>query len=324
MFERLVIFLVLCLKGGLFATAAGVPGVPQALEQWDGRAGSIVPVPVRNVRVEAGFWGHKMLIYKDRTIPHSWEYMGWELRSLRKASGEKTEGPFNNTWGEANLYKFLETVALSLGIYPDAALEQKVDEIVDLIGRSQRANGYAHVFVINEGKKEWDPDFLDGSHDGHVLGHLIEADYRPAANRFWDSVTHRRMTITGSTGPRNEHEAFGEDYELPNSGYYESCAACGLLDFAQRMFLLEGGSDSGDVLERALYNAVLHGISLDGTTTYYQNPLSDHDHLRDNCWVCCPPNLSRSVFQVGRYAYRNADETMEKALAPSPTEKDAR
>ena len=42
-----------------------------------------------------------------------------------------------------------------------------------------------------------------------------------------------RMTVTGSVGPRKEHEAFGEDYELPNDGYYESCAACGLADFAQ-------------------------------------------------------------------------------------------
>ncbi|HVY70988.1 MAG TPA: beta-L-arabinofuranosidase domain-containing protein, partial [Verrucomicrobiae bacterium] len=130
-----------------------------------------------------------------------------------------------------------------------------------------------------------------------------DTDYRLAANRFWDSVTMRRMAITGSTGPRQEHEAFGEDYDLPNNGYYESCAACGLTDFAQRMFLLEGGSDSGDVLERVLYNAVLHGISLDGTNSYYQNPLSDTNRNRYNSWVCCPPNLSRTLFQVGRQAY---------------------
>ncbi len=111
------------------------------------------------------------------------------------------------------------------------------------------------------------------------------------------------MTITGSTGPRQEHEAFGEDHELPDDGYHGSCAACGLVDFAHRMFLLEGQADPADVLERVLYNAVLHGISLDGTNSYYQNPLSDAGHPRYNSWVCCPPNLSRTVFQVGRYAY---------------------
>ena len=418
------------MSAGILASAAVVPGVPDNVGQWLGREGKILPVPVRNVQLEGGFWGPKMRIYKDRTIPHSWKYMGYDIRSLRKAAGEKTDGPFNNTWGEANLYKFLETIAHSLGMFPDANLEKQVDEIVDLIGRAQRCNGYSHVFIINEHKPDWDPDFLDGSHDGYVLGHLIEAaieyqantgkralldiackaadeayehflgpkgvpgfcghaelemalvelsratgrtkyielarafvewrgrgmvkpygatprayfqdavplrqqmnldghavratffatgvadlalatgesDYRLAANRFWDSVTHRRMTITGSTGPRQEHEAFGEDYELPNNGYYESCAACGLLDFSQRMFLLEGGSDSGDVLERVLYNAVMHGISLDGTNSYYQNPLSDTNKPRYNSWVCCPPNLSRTVFQVGRYAYAAGGE----------------
>jgi DUF1680 family protein len=115
------------------------------------------------------------------------------------------------------------------------------------------------------------------------------------------------MAVTGSIGPRNEHEALGEDYELPNNGYYESCAACGLLDFAQRMFLLEGRSDSSDVLERVLYNAVLHGMSLDGTNSYYQNPLSDANRPRYNSWVCCPPNLSRTLFQVGRYAFTSGE-----------------
>ena len=137
-----------------------------------------------------------------------------------------------------------------------------------------------------------------------------DSDYRLAAHRFWDSTTLRRMAITGSIGPRKEHEAFGEDYELPNDGYYESCAACGLADFAHRLFLLERRSESIDVLERVLYNAVLHGISLDGVTTYYCNPLSDRDHLRDNCWVCCPPNLSRTLLQVGRYAYARTDRDL--------------
>ena len=115
------------------------------------------------------------------------------------------------------------------------------------------------------------------------------SDYRLAANRFWDSTTRRRMAITGGVGPRQEHEAFGEDYELPNDGYYESCAACGLTDFARRMFLLERSAETADVLERVLYNAVLHGIELTGTNTYYQNPLSDRDRPRNNVWVCCRP-----------------------------------
>jgi DUF1680 family protein len=358
--------------------------------------------------------------------------MGWELRALRHAAGEEVEGELNNTWGEANLYKLIETIAYSLAQFPDNDLESRVDQIIGLIGRAQQSDGYSHFFVINSGKQPWDPSFLDGSHDGYVLGHMIEAaiawnqatgkdeflriacaaadqaydhflgpqgvpgfcghaelemalvelyrathesrylelarafiewrgrglvtpagptprayfqdevplrlqrtleghavravffasgvtdlaietgdcDYRLAANRFWDSVAHRRMTITGSVGPRSEHEALGDDYELPDDGYYESCAACGMVDFAHRMFFLERRSEYIDVLEQVLYNAVLHGISLDGVTSYYQNPLSDADNPRYNSWVCCPPNLSRTLMQIGRYAYAGDDQNI--------------
>jgi DUF1680 family protein len=386
---------------------------------------SLRPLPLNDVQITDQFWAPKLKIYKERTIPHSWKYMESELKALRRAAGEKVEGPLNGTWGEANLYKFLETVAHSLALFPDPALEKRIDDIVTLLGRAQQADGFVHLFYINSKKLKWDPEFLDGSHTGYVLGHMIEAaieynantgkhafldiackaadeayehflgpngqpgfdghaelemalvelfrvtgqprylqlsrafiewrgrgkvkpagptprayfqdevplrlqrnldghavraiffatgvadqaiethdeDYRLAANRFWDSTTLRRMAITGGIGPRHEHEAFGEDYELPVDGYYESCAACGLADFAQRMFLLEQRAESADVLERVLYNAVLHGLSLDGTNSYYQNPLSDRDHPRYNSWVCCPPNLSRTIFQIGRYAY---------------------
>jgi uncharacterized protein len=400
-----------------------------AVSSADGAAGrgeaKMRLLPVGNVRVEDSFWAPKLQVYREKTIPHSWNYMGWEIRALKAANGQKVEGDLNGTWGEANLYKFMETCAYSLGMHPDEQLEGRLDEIVELIAGAQQPDGYIHAFITNSKKTPWDPGFLDGSHDGYVLGHMIEAaleyyastgkkrfleiaqkaadqayehflgpkgtpgfcghaelemalvelyrvvpdtryldlsrafvewrgrgmvrpysdtprayfqdevplrqqrsldghavravffatgvadiaietgdcDYRLAANRFWDSVTLRRMYVTGSVGPRKEHEAFGEDYELPNDGYCESCAACGLADFAQRRFMLERTSDAADVIERILYNAILHSISLDGTTTYYQNPLSDRDNLRYNSWVCCPPNISRTLFQVGRYAY---------------------
>jgi len=390
------------------------------------------PLPLTDVEVRDQFWAPQLQVYRKETIPHSWFYMQWEIRALRKAAGQAVEGELNGTWGEANLYKFLETAGYSLAIERDPTLEGRVDEVVALLAAAQQADGYLHAYVTNNRKQPWDPAFLDGSHDGYVLGHLIEAaiayegatgkrafldiackaadqawlhflgpngnpgfcghaelelalvrlyrvthqvryldlarafvewrgrgkvkpfsatprayfqdavplreqraldghavraiffatgvtdlaiengepDYRLAAHRFWDSTTLRRMTVTGSVGPRQEHEAFGEDYELPDEGYYESCAACGLANLSQSMFLLERRAESADVLERTLYNAVLHGIALDGTNTYYCNPLSDHDHLRDNCWVCCPPNRSRTLMQVGRYAYAHTERDL--------------
>ena len=105
-----------------------------------------------------------------------------ELKALRAAAGQRTEGDLNGTWGEANLYKFLETVAHSLGQFPDPALEKRVDEIVDLLAQAQQKDGFVHLFYINSKKPKWDPEFLDGSHTGYVLGHMIEAAIEYHAN----------------------------------------------------------------------------------------------------------------------------------------------
>ena len=130
-----------------------------------------------------------------------------------------------------------------------------------------------------------------------------DKEMRATANSLWASAAKRKLYITGSAGATGRGEAFAADYELPGKGYCESCAACGMANFAHRMLLLEAGADIADELERILYNSVLHGIGLDGKTFYYRNPESDSNHARGNNWCCCPPTLSRTLLQIGRYAY---------------------
>jgi len=140
-----------------------------------------------------------------------------------------------------------------------------------------------------------------------VAAETGDAGLAEAARRLWANTTRQKMLLTGSVGTQASDEGFGAAYELPDDGYAESCAACGLLEYAQAMFLLDGRAESFDILERVLYNAVLHGISLDGVTTYYRNPLRDADHPRDNCWVCCPPCLSRTLLRLPDYVYARTD-----------------
>jgi len=133
-----------------------------------------------------------------------------------------------------------------------------------------------------------------------------------AARRLWNSTSKRKMYVSGGVGSRPSNEAFGGDYELPNrTGYCESCASCGLVNFAHRMLRMDGDAEAADVLELALYNAVLHGVSLDGKTTYsYMTPLSDANHLRSETGICCPTTLYRTLMQVGRYVYGVSGDTL--------------
>lgn len=138
-----------------------------------------------------------------------------------------------------------------------------------------------------------------------------DLELQAAARRLWQSATQRKMYVTGGVGSQAKDEGFGPDYDLPNEGgYAESCAACGMINFAQSMFRIDGDASSIDVMERVFYNTALHGISLDGTSTYYRNPLHDENHPRDNCWVCCPPCLSRTLLRLPEYLYAQSDKAI--------------
>ena len=68
-------------------------------------------------------------------------------------------------------------------------------------------------------------------------------------------------------------EAFGDAYELPNArAYGESCAAIGNMMWNWRMLAASGDAKFTDVIERALYNGINSGMSLDGRTYCYRNP----------------------------------------------------
>ncbi|MHC4346311.1 MAG: glycoside hydrolase family 127 protein, partial [Planctomycetota bacterium] len=384
------------------------------------------PVPVTAVRIADNFWAPRLEVYRTNTIAHSWQYIEDNIKAMKKIAGVSNEPCKTGKWTEANLYKFMETIAYSLAMHPDTELEKCLDEIISAVAAAQRPDGYIHGHITLNNLTPWGD--LYHQHDGYVAGHLYEAavahfrvtgkatflnvarrsanqacryfldkknpgfpghaeielalvelyrvtgegrylelartfierrgqdqnkdcprfpceyfqDHLPireqneirghavravffstgvadvalaagnsdmgaAAKRLWESTTKKKMYITGSIGASRKQEAFGEDYELPNDGYCESCAACGLADFAHRMALLEADAECVDVLERTLYNAILHGISLDGKSFYYRNPLKDKDHLRENNWCCCPPNLSRTLVKVGGYAYATRD-----------------
>ena len=76
------------------------------------------------------------------------------------------------------------------------------------------------------------------------------------------------MYVTAGLGPAAANEGFTVDYDLPNdTAYAETCASVALIFWAQRMLNLELDGEYADVMEQALYNGALSGLSRDGTTT---------------------------------------------------------
>jgi DUF1680 family protein len=87
------------------------------------------------------------------------------------------------------------------------------------------------------------------------------------------------------------------------------------------MFLATGEARFIDVVERALYNAVLSGVSVEGTSYFYTNPLQQVEQLPAPLrWsrtrvpfvtsFCCPPNVLRTIAEVNGYAYSKSHDAI--------------
>lgn len=143
---------------------------------------------------------------------------------------------------------------------------------------------------------------------------------------LWENTVRQRMYITGGIGSQEYGEGFTIDYDLPNDrAYTETCAAIGLVFWASRMLQYDLNREYADIMERALYNGVLSGMSLDGRTFFYVNPLEvwpdvcearyDHRHVKTirQDWftcACCPPNLARLLASIGAYVYGASPNTI--------------
>ncbi|MCJ7844006.1 glycoside hydrolase family 127 protein [Blautia sp. AF13-16] len=147
-----------------------------------------------------------------------------------------------------------------------------------------------------------------------------------ACRILFDNITGAQMFITGSVGAAADGECFTCDYDLPNNyNYSETCASVALAMFSLRMFQVERDGKYMDIAERALYNTVLGGMSLNGTEFFYVNPLEVvPEQLKANRtlhhvlpsrrkWLgvaCCPPNIARTLTGLGNYIYSENEDTL--------------
>ena len=155
-----------------------------------------------------------------------------------------------------------------------------------------------------------------------------DEELKNACRILWNDITTRKMYVTGGLGSTKIGEAFTESYDLPNdTAYAETCAAISLAFFGNAMLALENDAKYADAVERALYNGILSGLSLDGKRFFYTNPLEINLSERlitargkrefpitqrpdiFDC-SCCPPNINRLLPSLGNYVYGSDQDTL--------------
>jgi len=181
-----------------------------------------------------------------------------------------------------------------------------------------------------DGGHTYGQDHLPVTEQADAVGHAVRAvylyagmtdvvrttgdlGYSAAVKRLWESAVHRRMYLTGGVGASDEREAFDEDYVLPNRykpAYSETCAACGMVFWQQRMNMAFRDAKYIDVLELSLYNAVLGSVGVEGKTHYYRNPLDDEAMREPWIGACCQGNIARTFASLGHYLYARGEDEL--------------
>jgi DUF1680 family protein len=154
-----------------------------------------------------------------------------------------------------------------------------------------------------------------GASDVATEGRDADGALATALERQWRAMIDTKQYLTGGLGSRWDGEAFGDPYELPpDIAYAETCASIGAVQWAWRRLLATGEVHYADGIERLLFNGFISGVSLSGEEFFYVNALqvrSDavpDDHRQPvngrQQWfhtACCPPNVMRTVAQLGGY-----------------------
>ncbi len=213
-----------------------------------------------------------------------------------------------------------------------------------LVTRNKKYLDEAKFFLDNRGftdhKDEYNQSHKPVVEQDEAVGHAVRAAYMysgmadvaaltgdksyiNAIDKIWKNIVGKKLYITGGIGSTNNGEAFGANYELPNmSAYCETCAAIGNVYMNYRLFLLHGESKYYDVLERTLYNGLISGVSLDGGSFFYPNPLESMGQHHRQPWfgcACCPSNIARFIPSLPGYVYAVKDKDVYVNLFMSNT-----
>lgn len=161
------------------------------------------------------------------------------------------------------------------------------------------ANNLINIRGLVENGTDDNQDRIPFRDQYNAMGHAVRANYLYAGvadlyaetgeeqlmknlTSIWDDIVNRKMYITGACGAlydgtspdgtcyepdsiQKVHQSYGRPYQLPNStAHNETCANIGNMLFNWRMLESTGEAKYADIVETALYNSVLSGVSLDG------------------------------------------------------------
>lgn len=163
----------------------------------------LVPVPFNEVGLNDDFWRPRLETQIKTLVPFALEKTQPAVDNLEKAGkflrGDTTDLPFTHRYISSDLYKVMEGAAYLLMVNDDPKLEQRMDEIIDIIAAAQQEDGYLYVSHItgvadpkNMGAHPY--EYVVHSHELYNMGHMYEAAiayYQATGKDKWLKVAEK-------------------------------------------------------------------------------------------------------------------------------------
>lgn len=143
---------------------------------------------VRDFTVGEGFFGRYEKLVQEVVLPYQERALNDQIEGAEKShcienfrmaakklkTGSCDGAFYGMVFQDSDVAKWLEGAAYCLAQNPDAELEKRCDEIIELIGEAQHEDGYLNTyFTVKEPDKRWTN--LHEAHELYCAGHMIEA-----------------------------------------------------------------------------------------------------------------------------------------------------
>jgi len=167
-----------------------------------------------------------------------------------------------------------------------------------------------------------------GKIDGHIYAYLSRclaqlrshrvrpnAKHLDASHKALEFLTRRDgLVITGACGVSE----CWHDTQEGTGNLGETCSTAYLTRWLDNWLCLEGGSQHGDIMERAIFNALFAAQSPDGRLLRYYSPFDGQRKFYDKDTYCCPNNYRRIISELpGMIYYHSPGGAMVNLYASS-------
>lgn len=145
-------------------------------------------IMVNSYKTTEGFIYDYQKLVTDTIIPYQYQVLNDKAEGASKShvvanfvnAGKSVKGEdvgdgfYGQVFQDSDAAKWIEAVAYSLSVIPDAELEKIADDLIEKIKAAQDTDGYLNTyFTIKDKDKRW-TNLLEG-HELYCAGHMIEA-----------------------------------------------------------------------------------------------------------------------------------------------------